>query len=99
MGVDIITSRLSGPVQNGIRLFNYCVALIFLVICVYFGANLCIVNSARKYQTLYISYSWATVSCPLGCALMCVTAIKRIVECIVRFKNKDYSAYQKEVAA
>jgi len=99
MGVDVVTSRLSGAVQNGLRLFNYVLALIFLLIIVYFGINLCIVNAARKYQTLYISYSWATVSCPIGCALMCITAVKRIVECIVRFKNKDYSAYKKEVMA
>lgn len=99
MGVDVVTSKLSGAVQNGLRLFNYVLALVFLLIIVYFGINLCIVNAARKYQTLYISYSWATVSCPIGCALMCVTAVKRIVECIVRFKNKDYSAYKKEVMA
>ncbi|MCI6267548.1 MAG: TRAP transporter small permease [Clostridiales bacterium] len=99
MGVDIITSRLPAAVQNGIRLFCYAIALVFLAICTYYGISLCITNAARKYQTLYISYSWATVSCPIGCGLMCITAIKRIVECIVRFKNKDYSAYRKEIAA
>lgn len=99
MGVDIITSRLPAVVQNGIRLFCYVIALVFLAICTSYGISLCITNAARKYQTLYISYSWATVSCPIGCGLMCITAIKRIVECIVRFKNKDYSAYRKEIAA
>ena len=100
MGVDILTSRFPAKVQNMIRLVMYCIALVFLALVTYYGINLCIVNAARKYQTLYISYSWATVSCPIGCGLMCVTALKRIWECIDRIRRNDYSFYAaKEVQA
>ena len=99
MGVDLLTGKLPVAARNFLRLFNYCLAFAFLVYCVYYGVNLCIVNKARKYQTLYISYSYATASCPVGCALMSITAIKRVVECIQRFAHHDYSAYKKEAKA
>ena len=96
MGVDMLTGKLPVRLQNTIRLVTYVVILAFLLACVYYGISLCLINPDRKYNTLYISYSVATASCPTGCALMSLTAAKRIVECIKRFKNNDYSYFAKE---
>ncbi len=99
MGVDMLTGKFPAALQNAIRLLSYCLILVFLLAAVRYGISLCVINPARKYNTLYISYSFASASCPVGCALMSITAIKRIVECIIRFAKKDYSYFDKEVQA
>lgn len=97
MGVDMLTNKFSVEVQNTIRLICYCLVVCFLVLAVRYGIDLCIVNPDRKYNTLYISYSFATASCPVGCGLMLITAVKRVAECVMRFVNKDFSYFEKEV--
>lgn len=100
MGVDMLITRFPVKLLNGIYLFNYLLILFFLLFAVRYGINLCIVNAARKYQTLYISYSLATASCPVGCGLMCISSIKHIVKYVRNFVMNDYSSLmKKEVAA
>ncbi len=98
MGVDMLIVKFPPAVLNAIYLFNYVLILFFLLFAVRYGINLCIVNAARKYQTLYISYSFATASCPVGCGLMCITAVKHIVQYIRNIIRHDYSNLVKEVA-
>ncbi len=91
MGVDMLIKNLPPFVQDIIWIFNYILIFIFLATVTYYGADLCVRNAARKYQTLYISYSYATVSCPIGCFLMSITSLKRIIEHVrhlVTFKAK-----------
>lgn len=99
MGVDMLIVKFPLALQNAIMLFNYVLILFFLLFAVRYGINLCIVNAARKYNTLYISYSYATASCPVGCGLMCISAIKHIVQYIRNIVKHDYSSLEKEVAA
>lgn len=99
MGVDMLIEKFPPALLNAVYLFNYVLIFCFLVFAVRYGINLCIVNSARKYQTLYISYSYATASCPVGCALMCISAAKHIVQYVQNFIHHDYSSLKKEVAA
>ena len=96
MGVDMLTNKLPAKIQNALRLAIYCLILAFLLAGVYYGISLCVINPDRKYNTLYISYSFATASCPIGCALMSLTAVKRIVECVRRFMSNDYSYFEKK---
>ena len=99
MGVDMLVNRFPLPVQNAICLFNYILILFFLIFAVRYGIDLCIVNAARKYNTLYISYSYATASCPIGCDLMCLTVVKHIVGYVRNIVKHDYNSLQKEVQA
>lgn len=94
MGVDMLINKFSVKVRNVIFLFSYILILAFLVFAVYYGINLCIINAARKYNTLYISYSFATASCPVGCALMTITAVKHIVQYIRNIVKNDYSSLE-----
>lgn len=96
MGVDMLTAKLPLAVQNGIYLFNYLLILGFLIFAVRYGIDLCIVNAARKYNTLYISYSFATASCPVGCGLMCISAVKHIVQYVRNIVKNDYSSLVKK---
>ena len=98
MGVDMLVKKFPLSVQNLISLICYVLILVFLIAGVRYGFNLCVVNAARRYQTLFISYSYATASCPVGCGLMCITVIKRIYERIMNFVKHDYSGIIKEEA-
>lgn len=99
MGVDMLITKFPLPVLNAIYLFNYILILFFLLFAVRYGIDLCIVNAARKYQTLYISYSFATASCPVGCGLMCISSVKHIVQYIRNIIHHDYSNLVKEEVA
>ena len=100
MGVDMLITRFPVKLLNAIYLFNYLLILFFLLFAVRYGINVCIVIAARKYQTLYISYSFATASCPVGCGLMCISSIKHIVQYVRNIITNDYSSLtKKEVAA
>ena len=100
MGVDMLIKKIPLALQNAIWLVLYLLILFFLIFCVRYGINLCIVNAARKYNTLYISYSYATAACPVGCGLMCISAVKHIVSYIRNFIKGDFSSLDKgEVVA
>ncbi|WP_320128981.1 TRAP transporter small permease subunit [uncultured Sphaerochaeta sp.] len=80
MGVDMLIERFPIKVQTLIRLINSILILVFLAFVTVYGVNLSIVNSQRSFQTLPISYSFATASAPFGCSLMIITIIKQIIE-------------------
>lgn len=95
MGVDMLVNKFPVKLRNAIFLFNSLLMLAFLLFAVYYGVNLCMINAARKYNTLYISYSFATASCPVGCALMCITVVKNIILYVKNFVNNDFSNIEK----
>lgn len=99
MGVDMLITKFPLPILNAIYLFNYVLILFFLLFAVRYGIDLCVVNAARKYQTLYISYSFATASCPVGCGLMCISSVKHIVQYVRNIIHNDYSSLAKEEVA
>lgn len=78
MGIDMLVELFSRKKQIIIRLINSILILGFLIFVFIYGVNLCIVNSQRSFQTLPISYSFATASAPFGSALMTITIIKQI---------------------
>lgn len=55
-------------------------AIVVLALIVYLGVPLAMDNSARLFQTLGISYAWATISAPVGCALMVVTIVLKMAK-------------------
>ncbi|MGE4454396.1 MAG: TRAP transporter small permease [Sphaerochaeta sp.] len=78
MGVDMLVEIFSERKQLVIRLVNSILILVFLVFVFIYGVNLCIINRQRSFQTLPISYSFATASAPFGSALMTITVVKQI---------------------
>src|SRR5699024_9513475 len=54
-------------------------AILVLALIVYLGVPLAMSNAARLFQTLGISYAWATISAPVGCALMIVTIVLKMI--------------------
>lgn len=91
--VDMLISKFPAAVQKFLYYLWYIVAIAFLGVLVRFGIPLSIENSKRLFQTLGISYSWATISVPVGSALMIVTIIIKLVK---HWKDKEIVVNSKE---
>jgi TRAP-type C4-dicarboxylate transport system permease small subunit len=74
MSVDVLTARLPEKAQLYCRLLNYVVLMGFLVYLVPAGVWLSWISRARSFQGLpQFSYSWVTLSLPVGAILLLVT--------------------------
>jgi TRAP-type C4-dicarboxylate transport system permease small subunit len=77
--VDMLVRLFPFKVQKFLYYFFYLIIIAFLGILVRYGIPLCIENSKRLFQTLGITYSWATVSAPVGSLLMIVTIVLKLI--------------------
>lgn len=78
VNVDMFVAKLPSKVQNTLYFLWYGVILTFLGVLIRFGIPLSVENSKRLFQTLGISYSWTTISVPVGSALMIVTILIKL---------------------
>jgi TRAP-type C4-dicarboxylate transport system permease small subunit len=78
--VDMLIMHFPPKVQKFLYYFFYVVIIGFLGILVRYGIPLCISNSKRLFQTLGISYSWATISAPVGSILLTITIVLKMVK-------------------
>ena len=89
MGVDILTRKLPVKLQVFIRLIMNVLILGLLYIFIRYGYTLCMSNLKRSFQTVGISYAWATASLPVASVLMAVSAVAKIVSCVRTLLGKD----------
>ena len=79
MSIELVTSRLTPPAQKALRLANYGVISAFLAYLVVMGTWLAWASRARSFQGIpEISYSWVTMSLPVGGALLLVTTLLKV---------------------
>jgi TRAP-type C4-dicarboxylate transport system permease small subunit len=79
IGVDILTRAFPEKLQDTIRFISYLLILGFLGIVVVFGTYLALKNTHRLFNSMTISYSWATISAPFGCLLLGITVIEKML--------------------
>ncbi len=91
MGVDMLVNKFPIKIRNIIYLFNNVLMLCFLFFVVYYGTNLCITNFQRTFNTLPLSYSYATASAPVGGLLMVFTVVGNIIKYSKNIMKNDYS--------
>jgi TRAP-type C4-dicarboxylate transport system permease small subunit len=77
--VDMVVSRFPNRVQKALYYFFYVIIIVFLGILIRYGIPLCVSNQKRLFQTLGISYSWATASVPIGSFLLIITIILKLI--------------------
>ncbi len=83
--IDIVTSRLPPKAQYYIRLVNQIIIIVFLAALVGFGFWLSYTTRLRTFQGIPgFSYTWVTLSVPIGSLLMLVTTILKVKEQIAR---------------
>lgn len=77
VNVDLFINKFSEKMRRNIYVFWNVIIILFLSFLIWYGIPLAIESTSRLFQTLGVSYSWATISVPVGAALMIIsTAIK-----------------------
>jgi len=79
--IVVLTSKLPQKAQLCIKVINHAIIAAFLVGMIGYGAWLSYTTRLRTFQGIPgFSYTWVTVSVPIGCALMLTSVIRRIRE-------------------
>jgi TRAP-type C4-dicarboxylate transport system permease small subunit len=77
--IEVITSKLTRKAQLYLKIINYLIIVIFLAGMIGYGLWLSYTTRLRTFQGIPgFSYTWVTLSVPVGCALMLTTAILKI---------------------
>lgn len=81
MAVEIVTSRLPELAQRVVRFANYAMICVFLLYVAGYGIWLSWISRARSFQGIpEVSYSWVTMSFPVGALMLLVTTGIKIRE-------------------
>ncbi len=79
MSIDVVAGRLPPRAQQALRQVNYVIISAFLLYAIYAGLWLSWVSRARSFQGIPgVSYSWVTMSLPVGALLLLVTTLLKI---------------------
>jgi len=79
MAVEVLTNRLTPRAQRVCRLLNYGVLVLFLVYLIPTGLWLSYISRARSFQGIpEFSYSWVTMSLPVGALLLLITTLLKL---------------------
>jgi TRAP-type C4-dicarboxylate transport system permease small subunit len=79
MSVDLLTARLPKRWRARLAALNHLLIAGFLVFLICAGIRLAILSSARSFQGVpWISYSWVTMSLPVGAALLLLTTALKL---------------------
>jgi TRAP-type C4-dicarboxylate transport system permease small subunit len=81
MNVDFFVNKLSGKNKLIVEMINLYIILVFLAALIVFGIWLSYTTRFRTFQGIPgFSYTWVTLSVPVGGFLMAITAITKIRE-------------------
>ena len=76
MRVDFFVLKLPERYQKGIELLNLGIILVFLLALIGYGSMLSYTTRFRTFQGIPgFSYTWVTLSVPVGSALMAITTV------------------------
>jgi TRAP-type C4-dicarboxylate transport system permease small subunit len=89
MGVDLFIAKMSPKSRDILRIGHYILIIVFLCGVVVFGLKLCFENYDRTFQTMEISYSWVTLSVPVGSVLMIITSCLKLKQLITSIAAKQ----------
>ena len=78
--VDFFVRSFPPQINKFLYYFFYFLIILFLLMLVRYGIPLSIENYKRTFQALTISYSWATMSVPIGALSMIITILIKLVK-------------------
>jgi len=79
MNVDVLLRLFPDKVKRSLKLLNYTILLGFLLYLMVFGVWLSYTTRARTFQGIPgFSYTWVTLSVPVGAMFLFITTILRI---------------------
>lgn len=83
VNVDMFVYRLPRRAQLAVQVILNLLILAFLIVLVYFGFKLAYLSRARAFQGIpRFSYSWITLSMPVGALLLSRTAIGKLIRLV-----------------
>lgn len=78
MAVEIVSARLAPAARRALAWANLAIIAGFLVYVIYAGGELAWTSRTRAFQGIPgISYSWVTLSLPVGAALLLLTTLQK----------------------
>jgi len=81
--IVVLTEKLSPKVQAVLKIANYLIIAAFLAGMIGYGCYLSYTTRYRAFQGMPgVSYTWVTLSVPIGCALMLRSSIQKIREAL-----------------
>jgi TRAP-type transport system small permease protein len=79
MAIEVLTNRLPPRVQAACRMLNYALITVFLLYLMIMGVYLSWISRVRSFQGIpEISYSWVTMSLPVGALLLLITTALKV---------------------
>jgi C4-dicarboxylate transporter, DctQ subunit len=82
VNVDLFINKFSAKIRKSIYIFWNIIIIQFLFFLIWHGIPLAMESTSRQFQTLGISYSWATISVPVGALLMIITTCIKIFKAL-----------------
>lgn len=82
-GVELIANKLPSKIQKALKILWFALIIAFCGFLVVYGVDLCFSNTKRTFDTLALSYSWCTLSVPVGGFLMIISSVNRLREAIL----------------
>lgn len=80
MAIEVLTDRLPTRLQAGLRMLNYALIIAFLLYLAALGLQLSWTSRIRSFQGMpEISYSWVTMSLPVGSILLLITTVRKVL--------------------
>lgn len=77
--IDVLTCRLPKKWQHYFKIANSSIIIVFLAYLIFFGVKLAYATRLRTFQGIPdISYTWVTISVPIGCLLMLITYVLKV---------------------
>jgi TRAP-type C4-dicarboxylate transport system permease small subunit len=85
ISIDLVVERFSEKIQLNIKIMNHLIITVFLVAMVFYGFILSYTTYYRSFSGLpWLSYTWVTISVPLGCLLMLMTTFLKTKDLIAK---------------
>jgi len=79
MSIDLVTARVPETMRRALIYINLAIICAFLCYLIYAGIQLSWVSRARSFQGIpWASYSWVTMSLPVGGLLLLVTTLLKV---------------------
>lgn len=79
MAIEYVPARLSEAGRRALETVNLLIISGFLVFLIYAGLRLSWLSRARSFQGIPdVSYSWVTMSLPVGAALLLITTVIKL---------------------
>jgi TRAP-type C4-dicarboxylate transport system permease small subunit len=76
MSIEVLTRRLPPRLERACRLVNYLIITLFLIYVIGMGVWLSWISRERSFQGIpEVSYSWVTMSMPVGALLLLITTL------------------------